>query len=77
MPYRVFHNSPHDADTVQLMTQVFDEVCTELGLANREDRLRDLIARRVLHCVSQGERERNRLLACARKALNLRQPPIA
>jgi len=38
MPYRVFHNSPHDADTVRLMMQVFDEICTELGLANREDR---------------------------------------
>ena len=77
MPYRVFHNSPHDADTVRLMMQVFDEICTELGLANREDRLRDVIARRVLQCVSDGERERGQLLACARKALNIGQPPIA
>jgi hypothetical protein len=76
MPYRLFHSSPHDAETVQLMTQVFDEVCIELGLANREDRLRDLIAHEVLQCVSKGERDRSQLLACARKALNM-PPPTA
>ena len=82
MPYRLFHSSPYDADTVQLMTQVFDEICTELGLANREDRLRDLIAHEVLQCVSKGGRDlsqvtRGQILACTRKALNMRQPPIA
>lgn len=75
MPYRLLHNSPYDADTVQLMTQVFDNVCTELGLADREDRLRDIIAFEILQCVDKGERSRDILLACARNALRMPNPP--
>src|SRR4051794_21268576 len=33
MPYMAVHSSPYDAETVQLMSEAFDEVCTELGLA--------------------------------------------
>jgi hypothetical protein len=75
MPYRLFHSSQHDADTVELMTEVFDEVCTELRLANREDRLRDLIAFEILECVNKGERDPARVRMCARKALNLPPQP--
>ena len=42
MPYRLFHSSQYDADTVRVMSEVFDEVCAELGLANREERFDSL-----------------------------------
>jgi len=71
MPYRLFHSSQHDADMIKVMSEVFDEVCSELRLANREDRLRDLIAHQILACAGQGERDRANLRACARKALLL------
>ena len=76
MPYRLFHSSQYDADTVRLMSQVFDEVCIELGLANREDRLRDLIAYEIIQCVSNGERDPAHIRRCARKALHLPQPKM-
>jgi hypothetical protein len=50
MPYQLFRSSQYDADTVHLMSQIFDEVCNELRLANREDRLRDMIAYEIMEC---------------------------
>ena len=74
MPYRLFQSSQYDADTVEVMSEVFDAVCTELGLAPREDRLRDLIAYEILECVRAGARDPKHILACVRNALQLPQP---
>jgi hypothetical protein len=71
MPYRLFHSSPYDADTIKLMSEIFDEVCTEMRLANREDRLRDLIAHEVMQCVGKGDRDPAHIRTCVRKALHL------
>ena len=73
MPYRLFSAGHYDAATVELMTTVFDEICIELGLANREDRLRDLIAYEIMDCVGKGHRELNFIRGCVRTAL--RMPP--
>jgi len=72
MPYRLFHSSQYDADTVRVMSEVFDEVCAELGLANREDRLRDIVAFEIMQCTARGERDPADLRVCARKALHIR-----
>jgi hypothetical protein len=75
MPYRLFQSSGYDADTVALMSKVFDEVCTELRLANREDRLRDMIAFEIIQCVGKGERDSRDIKTCARNALHLGDSP--
>ena len=71
MAYRLFQSSQYDADIVALMTKVFDEVCIELGLANREDRLRDMIAFEILQCVGKGQRDLLHIRSCTRKALRM------
>ena len=71
MPYRLFSAGHYDADTVEMMTRVFDEVCTELGLANREDRLRDMIAYEIMECVSKGQRDFDLVRGCVRDALRM------
>ena len=68
MPYRLFHNGQYDAETVKWMTEVFEELCTELGLAPREDRLRDTVARVILQCAERGRRDPEQIRQCARKA---------
>ena len=73
MPYRLFSAGHYDADTVEIMTRVFDEICTELGLATREDRLRDMIAYEIMDCVSKGQRDFHVVRGCVRTAL--RMPP--
>jgi hypothetical protein len=71
MPCRLFHSSQYDADTIRLVSEIFDEVCTELGLANREDELRDLIAHEIIECVRKGQRDPEHVWECARRPLNL------
>ena len=71
MPYRLFDSSQFDADTIKSMSEVFDEVCTELRLANREDQLRDLIAYTILQCVGKGGRDSAHIRVCVRTALNM------
>jgi hypothetical protein len=74
MVYPLFQTSRYGADTIEVMQKVFDEVCAELGLHDREDRLRDMIAYEIMECVSKGERDAGHIRGCARKALQMPQP---
>src|SRR5690242_179381 len=76
MPYRLFQTSGFPADDIKLMSDVFDEVRTELHLANREDRLRDMIPYEIVECIRRGERDRTKIKACVRKALHLPGEPL-
>jgi hypothetical protein len=38
------------------MTEAFEDVYGELGLAEREDPLRDIVARAIIACAQNGER---------------------
>ena len=71
MTYRVFRASGLDANTVAAMTAVFDEVCAELNLAPREDKLRDIIAHEIVDCMRKGQRDPAHIRTCTRAALHL------
>jgi hypothetical protein len=43
-PFPVSHNRQYDAETTKWMSEIFEEICTELGLSPREDRIRDTVA---------------------------------
>ena len=68
MPYRLFHSRHFDAKTIKRMSAIFDEICIELGLAHREDRIRDTVARAIIRCVEQGRRDPEDIRRCARNA---------
>jgi hypothetical protein len=51
------------------MAKAFEDVCRELGLAQTEDPLRDLVAEVIIKCVQEGEIDEDRLKECAREAL--------
>ena len=38
------------------MTEAFEDVYRKLGLAEREDPLRDIVARAIIACAQNGER---------------------
>jgi hypothetical protein len=48
MPYRLFHSRHFDAETLNRMSAIFDEICIDLGLVHREDRIRDTVARAII-----------------------------
>ena len=66
--YRLLKNTSFQADDIALMAAAFEDVCRELGLAEREDPLRDLVAKAVISCAQKGERDPIRLKQCAHEA---------
>jgi hypothetical protein len=69
MAYHVFENANVPPATLAIMVSVFDEVCEQLGLSPVQDRLRDIVAQRILECAQRGRVDVDELRACAVKSL--------
>jgi hypothetical protein len=69
MVYRIFRRKEFEPEALRDMAAVFDDVCRELGLAETDDALRDLVAETVINCVQGGERDVQRIKECCRSAL--------
>ena len=67
--YRLLKGSPYPPEHVALMTDAFEDVCRTLGLAQREDPFRDIVARAIIDCVDKGELNPVRLRQCAQEAI--------
>ena len=61
--YRLLQNTAFNPETVSVMAAAFDDVCHELGLAERTDPLRDTVARKVIEIAQRGEHDPIRLRA--------------
>jgi hypothetical protein len=59
--YRLLQDCAFEPDAVKAMGTAFEEVCQALGLADTNDALRDLVARKVIELAQQGERDVDRL----------------
>jgi hypothetical protein len=67
--YRLLREQAFDPEHIQIMTAAFEDVCRDLGLAPREDPLRDIVARAILECARTGEHDPVRLRECAHEAI--------
>jgi hypothetical protein len=67
--YRLLQDGGFDPEVVAAMSAAFEETCRTLGLAERTDPLRDLVARTILECARMGERNPERLRECALQAI--------
>jgi hypothetical protein len=67
--YRLLQNCAFDAEAVEAMSAAFEEACHVLGLAERTDPLRDMVARKIIDCAQTGERDPARLRDCALAAI--------
>ena len=67
--YRLLQNAAFQPEHVTVIAAAFEEVCRDLRLAVRDDPLRDIVARAIIECAEQGERDPTRLRECAHKAL--------
>jgi hypothetical protein len=63
--YRLIEREAFEPEHIQAITAAFEEVCRELGLAAREDPLRDIVARAIIKCAQMGEHDPDRLRKCA------------
>ena len=67
--YRLLQNSKFEPEHVAVMTAAFEDVCRDLRLAERDDPLRDIVAKAIIDCAQTGERDIIRLRECAHKVL--------
>jgi hypothetical protein len=67
--YRLLQNGAFTPEQVSLMTTAFEDVCRTLGLAERNDPLRDIVARAIIECAQRGDFDPVRLRECAQEAL--------
>lgn len=67
--YRLFRDLPFDAEHVDLMSSVFEQVSLDLGLGAREDQFRDLVAQAIIDCAQKGIRDPEEMRRCAHQTL--------
>jgi hypothetical protein len=63
--YRLLQNSGLDPTEMQGLSDAFEAVCRELRLAEKDDRLRDFVATKVLELAARGERDPDRICVLA------------
>jgi hypothetical protein len=63
--YRLIEREAFEPDHIEVITAAFEDVCRELGLAAREDPLRDIVAQAIIKCAQLGEHDPIRLRKCA------------
>jgi hypothetical protein len=67
--YRLLKDTAFLPDQISAMAAAFEDVCRDLKLAERDDPLRDLVAKAIIGCAEKGERDLIRLKECARQFL--------
>lgn len=66
MPIRpLFAGQAFDPETVEAMSDAFDDVCAALGLADRADPITELVARRLIELAQRGIRTKTALYLAA------------
>jgi hypothetical protein len=60
-----------DAETTKAMGEAYDAACDELGDCSPPLLVKEVIAKRIIDAVEQGERDPERLIAKALDALGL------
>ena len=63
--YRLLQNTSFDRDLIETLTSVFEEMSRELGLAAKDDALRDTLASVIVRCAQQGTRDPLQIRQCA------------
>jgi len=49
-------HSGFDPEAIEIMSSALAKVCAELGLANRSDRMTELVARHIVEAAQKGMR---------------------
>jgi hypothetical protein len=66
MVYRILKRKEFEPEVLRQMASVFEGICRELGHAQTNESLRDLVAGAIIKCVQDGERDPERIRVCAR-----------
>jgi hypothetical protein len=67
--YRLLQDSAFEPDVIAIMTTAFEEACRELGLAERNDPLRDIVATTIIGWAQKGILDPDEMRKCVRQAI--------
>jgi hypothetical protein len=65
--HRLLQGAVFDDRAVKAMTMAYDAALIDLGEPNRAERLKEIIARRIIECAQSGELDPERLCELALK----------
>jgi hypothetical protein len=63
-PVRLFNSASFDSETTRLLAAAYEEACAQAG-PDLSESVQELFAKRILQAASRGERDQQRLTACA------------
>jgi hypothetical protein len=67
--YRLLRDAVFAPDAVSAMVTAFEDTLRELKLTDRDDPITELIARLIIDCAKDGERDPIKLRDCAMEGL--------
>lgn len=71
--HRFLKQAVFDQDAIDAMTIAFEDTLRELRLTDRDDPIVEIVARVIIECARQGDRDPVQMRDCALKALKV--PP--
>jgi hypothetical protein len=73
--YRLLQFSAFDPDAIERMTAAYEDVLRALRLANRQDPITELVARKIVEVAQLGERDPIRLRERTLRELGITPEP--
>ena len=75
--YRLIANGSFGPDEIKVMTAAYEGALIDVGVANRDDPITDLIAKAIVNVTATGERDPVLVKDRAINALGVRRPTAA
>lgn len=72
--YRLIAAGTFGPDEIKVMTAAYEGALTDLGFADREDPLTELVAKAIVNVTATGERDPETIKERALNALGIRRP---
>ncbi len=75
--YKLIANGSFGQMEIEAMSAAYESALVDLGVANRDDPITELIAKAIVNIVATGERDPKVIKQRAVKALGIRKPDAA
>lgn len=71
--YRLIANGSFGPDEIEVMKAAYEAALVEVGVANRDDPITELIAKSIVNVTATGERDTKAVMERALNALGVRR----
>jgi hypothetical protein len=69
--YRIFQTGVFEPEEIEIMSAAYEDALSVLQLANRQDPITELVARKIIAVARSGERDPPRIRELALKELGI------